>query len=226
VRQIGHVPVETVYEEGSVDIRIADERALTPLELAELREQKQILSNALRELTGLQRKSWVAAEVDRLSYADAASRIGVPEATFTVELHRARQRIHELIHHYPRTFLSVGEIRDWAGLCRSLRQDGENPSPSVGKRVWELATDALRAIANESSPNLSAQAQARLIHELNEILGRQDFYSSSHVRRVPQGPFTAEIRSLLRRKGGPLTSRRLNKLLFRHHYDQFFLGDT
>jgi hypothetical protein len=40
------------------------------------------------------------------------------------------------------------------------------------------------AIAKESSPNLSAQAQARLIHELNAVLGRQDFYSSRYVSRM------------------------------------------
>src|SRR5262245_42862952 len=42
VRQIDNVPLEAANEDGSVDIRIADERALTPLELAEVREQKEI----------------------------------------------------------------------------------------------------------------------------------------------------------------------------------------
>ena len=224
-RLTGHVPIETSHADGSVDIRIADERSLTPLELAEVREQKQILANALRELTSIQRKSWIAAEMDGLSYQDAASRLGVPETTFTVELFRARQRIQELIQHYPHSFLAVGEIRDWAGLCRSLRQDGEDRSQSIGKRVWQLSTDELRTVASDPSENVSPQAKARLVHELNEILGRPDFYSSRDVGRIPQGPFTSEIRSLLRRKGGPLTTRRLNKLLFRHHYDRFFLGD-
>jgi hypothetical protein len=153
-------------------------------------------------------------------------RIGVPETTFTVELHRARQRIHELVNHYPRTFLSVGEIRDWVGLCKGLRQDGENPFRSVGKRVWELGTDTLRALANHESPDISAQVRAELVRELNDVLGRQDFYSSQYVRRIAPGRFNTEIRSLLRRKGGPITARRLNKLLFRNHYDEFFLRET
>ncbi|MGD9904297.1 MAG: RNA polymerase sigma factor [Vicinamibacterales bacterium] len=219
-RSARHVPVETTYEDGRVEIRIADERSLTPLELAERREQAQILANAVGELTSLQRGAWIAVELEGRSYVDAASRLAVPVTTLTVELHRARQRVHELINHYPRTFLGLGEIRDWAGLCKSLRLDGENSSATVGKRLWELGTPRLRAIAGGAS-ELSPYEKSRLIHEINEVLGRQDFYSSSHVAGIPPGRFASEIRGLLRRKAGPMTARRLNKLLFRHQYERF-----
>ena len=72
-----------------------------------------------------------------------------------------------------------------------------------------------------TKPDQAQAAQTELVNELNLVLGRVDFYSSGDVVRIVPGRFTAEINGLIRRKTGPLTARRLNKLLFRNHFEQF-----
>ncbi len=221
-RHIGHVAIETELPSGDIEIRIADESVIGAGELLEAKRLKSILENALGELTQVQRDCWVAAEVHHLTYEEAAQALGITVDLFTISLHRARQRISELVRHYPLSFLLPSEIRDWSGLCHNLRRDGIATVPTVGKRIWDLAPVSLRNAAQDVAQIGGTELQDLIARELNEIFGRTDFYSARHVGTIPPGRHAAEIKSLIKRPQGRMSARRLNKLLFKNHYEQFF----
>ena len=215
-----HVPVETESGEGTVEIRIADESSLDPLVRLEMRDAASVLQMALVELPEMQLRAWKAECVDNLPRAEAAAQLKLSESAFGANLCRARQRINELTQLYGISMLSVRHVNDWDGLAKHLLKDAARDTPSIGKRLWTLGTNELHSLLSAGSLN-QAEQQAAFIRELNAVLGRSDFYSAGEIGEVSFGENVKEIRSLLRRRNGPISNRRLNRLLFDHQYRRF-----
>jgi len=60
---------------------------------AESPEMRELFDRALDELGGLHRQVVWLREVRGLSYPEIASRLGIPEGTVKVQLHRARVKL-------------------------------------------------------------------------------------------------------------------------------------
>jgi hypothetical protein len=85
------------------------------------------------------------------------------------------------------TVLAPDDIIDWQGFARKFRTQGESSKSSPIRRMWELLNpgqqNTLREI--DSSHFVSEHLKKEVVHALDELLRRKDFYLQSYWEEIP-----------------------------------------
>lgn len=88
------IPLDPLVEIGREPVAPGD---LSPSAVAELREQRDRLAEALFRLPGPMREAIVLRHVDGLSVAEAASVLGRPEGTIKAQVHRGLSLLRQTL---------------------------------------------------------------------------------------------------------------------------------
>ena len=113
------------------------------------------------------------------------------------------------------SLLTRGDFADVPALAKKLRTQGQRDRPSPGRRIFELASDDLKAKLSQPLPKGSDHPGTwarsnQLVTELNAMLERADFYNPADWAGVALGK---EARDLLdKNTGEPGLNTRLDKL--------------
>ena len=118
---------------------------------------------------------------------------------------------------YPLALFRVGDITDWPGFLSKLNSAGKSAQPSPGKRIWELLSQDIQAVVEESI-NLQEEQKSNIINALNSnVLENSNFYQERNFSgiTIPQ-----EAQRLLNNlvNLSPSEVQRLNRLLIESAY--------
>jgi ABC-type glycerol-3-phosphate transport system permease component len=118
--------------------------------------------------------------------------------------------------------LMPGEVRDWPGLARRIREAGRADAPSPGRRIWTLLDEPGRALLAgvAAAPAVTDEQEDALLGALNRVLARRDLDDAVAFAHVAA---SQDARRLLERPRAGLSPGqvvRLNRALLEAAYPQ------
>lgn len=216
---------------GMPDTRAPDATINGLLERGELRAK---LETAGKELDP---RAWQAIQlhhIENQSVEEIAQRIGVKLQNAKVLLHRGRHELIELLRWESCSRLRPRHVSDWPAFCRTVLREAEQQLKSIPATLWTAldkpAQDLIKQVALTAEP--ASEDLATLVRAVNAALVRPDLWPPALVSalRTRQGLAPEDQQLLRKRKRGPISILRLNRIILEFGFPELIaaskLGDA
>lgn len=117
------------------------------------------------------------------------------------------------------SLLTQGDVKDWAGLLKTLKSQAAAEAASPGKQVAKLLDDQVRKMLLNVSVEALAEEKGTMIKQLNKVVKKEGLYLEAAWKDMA---LSDEAKGLLAKEGRkPEETARLNRLLLEAAYPEF-----